>query len=479
MDKLLAVLVLGPASAAIALALAKRELFVKQAALGVALGVLALAAYVFAAGDIPTFKSQWIPALGISFHLAADGLSASMMLLAALLTVVAMLCSWHSIETRAREFFCLLLALETGMLGVFAAQDLFLFYIFWEITLIPMVFIIGVWGGPRRIYSAVKFLIFTMAGSLFMLAAIVYLALHAGSFDVEGVQRYAMTLPPDVTRWLFLAFALGFAVKVPMFPLHTWLPDAHVEAPTAGSVILAGVLLKMGGYGLARFAIPFFPNAAKEFAGVFMLLALVGIVFGAFMAMTQGDIKRLIAYSSVSHMGFVVFGLFSFKHDAVQGAMLEMVNHGLSTGALFLLVGIIYERTHRRGVEDFGGLAATMPRYAAVFLIALLSSIGLPGLNGFVSEFLILLGGYSADPTMTAVAATGVILGAIYMLRLYRNVFFGEIRFKHHAALPDIGRLELAYLAPIVAAMFALGIVPGTILIKTAPAARALVERFP
>jgi NADH-quinone oxidoreductase subunit M len=456
----LSILVLGPTAAALVFLLLPEKL-VKQLSLLVALAMLGLSGYVFSGGPLQE-SMPWIPQLGIQYLLKSDGLSAAMFVLTTLLTVVAMLCSWHAIHDHAKHFFILLLVLETGMLGVFAAADLFLFYVFWELTLIPMIFIIGVWGGPRRIYSAVKFLIY-------MLAAIVYLAIHAGSFEFNVVKQAAMAMPLDTARWLFLAFALAFAIKVPLFPFHTWLPDAHVEAPTAGSVILAGVLLKMGTYGFLRFAIPFFPEAAQEYAGPILILSVIGIVFGAFTAMTQGDIKRLIAYSSVSHMGFVMFGLFSFKYNAVQGATLEMINHGLSTGGLFLLVGVIYERTHKRGVEDFGGLAASMPKYAAAFMIATLSSIGLPGLNGFVGELLILLGGYQADPVMTAVAATGVILGAIYMLRLYRNMFWGEIRLKPLETQPDLSGLEMSYLAPIMALIFVLGVLPSVVLEKTAP----------
>jgi NADH-quinone oxidoreductase subunit M len=473
----LSILVLGPLAVGLLSIPIRSESLVKKISLLAALATLGLSVYVFLhAGEVRE-SYDWIPSMGIRFTLDADGLSASMLVLTALLTVVAMGVSWSSIHSRAREFFILLLVLETGMLGVFAAFDLFLFYLFWELTLIPMVFIIGLWGGPRRVYSAVKFLIYTMGGSLFMLAAIIFVAIKTQSFDYYLVRDYLRIagLPEETMRLLFLAFTISFAVKVPMFPLHTWLPDAHVEAPTAGSVILAGVLLKMGGYGLARFSIPFFPQAAHHYAGLMMVLGVVGIVFGAFMAMTQGDIKRLIAYSSVSHMGFVVFGLFSFKHNAVQGALLEMVNHGLSTGALFMLVGMIYDRTHRRGVEDFGGLASKMPVFAAAFMIATLSSIGLPGLNGFVGELLILLGGYAADPLLTAVAGSGVILGAVYMLRLYRNVFFGEVRAGYLDSVQDLTAAEKLSLAPIVALIFALGVVPWVVLARTARAAESVI----
>lgn len=458
----LSVLVFLPLAMAVPMAFLPRRFdgLVKKAALLASLITLGLAALVYVKGADPESVS-WIATFNISYDLRADGLSKAMLLLTALLSVIAIFASWNSIHDRVKEYYCLLLVLETGMLGVFAAFDLFLFYVFWEVTLIPMVFLIGVWGGPRRIYSAVKFLIYTMAGSLFMLAAIIYIAVQVNSFNYDVMREWTRQ---GEHHWLFLAFTVAFLIKVPLFPFHTWLPDAHVEAPTAGSVILAGVLLKMGGYGIARFSIPFFEEAAKHFAWPIVVLSLVGIVFGAFMAMTQGDIKRLIAYSSVSHMGFVVLGLFSDRPNAYNGAILEMVNHGLSTGALFFLIGVVYERTHKRGVEDFGGLAAVMPRYATLFLIATLSSIGLPGLNGFVGELMILLGAYQASPWAAAVAATGVILGAIYMLRLYRNMFWGELRHTTYASMGDLNAAEWAGLLPLTVLMILLGIMPNLVL---------------
>jgi NADH-quinone oxidoreductase subunit M len=455
----LSLLIFLPTVAAIPLAFLSRGMAKWVALLG-SLATLALSVVVYVAGADPE-KAAWIPKFGIEYHLAADGLSRAMLLLTTLLSVVAIFASWNSIHEREKQYYALLLVLETGMLGVFAAFDLFLFYVFWEVTLIPMVFLIGIWGGPRRIYSAVKFLIFTMAGSLFMLAAIIYMALQVGSFDYGAMRTWAVE---GEHHWLFLAFTIAFMIKVPLFPFHTWLPDAHVEAPTAGSVILAGVLLKMGGYGLSRFSIEFFPKAAQHFADPIVALAVIGTISGSFMAMTQGDIKRLIAYSSVAHMGFVVLGLFSFTPDAVRGAKLEMISHGLSTGALFFLVGVVYERTHKRGVEDFGGLASVMPRYASVFLIATLSSIGLPGLNGFIGELLILLGAYQRSAWAAAFAATGVILGAIYMLRLYRNMFWGELRHKDHESMGDLNSAEWAGLLPLTLLMILLGILPRLVL---------------
>jgi NADH-quinone oxidoreductase subunit M len=484
MKGLLSVAVFLPLVAALALAFVPRS---KTGLVKVLAGIAALAALVLTVGiyfhprwtDL-TETYAWIhhAEIEIDLKLKVDGISAAMMLLTALLTLISMACSWRSIETRAKEFFLLLLALETGMLGVFAAYDLFLFYVFWEITLIPMYFLIGAWGGPRRLYASIKFIVFTVAGSLFMLAAIIYVAWVGQSFDLERLADPASPLSglAGVRDWLFLAFFFAFAVKVPIFPLHTWLPDAHVEAPTAGSVILAGVLLKMGTYGLIRIALPLFPESATKFAGPIMILAVIGIVYGALMALAQGDIKRLIAYSSVSHMGFVVLGIFAGNVDAMQGAVMAMVNHGLSTGALFLLVGMIYDRTHRRGIDDFGGLAGAMPRYSTLFLLTTLSSIGLPGLNGFIGEVLVLIGTFAVSPWIAAGAALGVILGAVYMLRLYRLVFFGRVSNPLHAEGPDLTAWEFAYMAPLALLMIALGIVPSLLLDRTRGAVEGIVR---
>jgi NADH-quinone oxidoreductase subunit M len=363
-------------------------------------------------------------------------------------------------------------------MGAFVSLDLFLFYVFWEAMLIPMYLLIGIWGGPRRIYASVKFIIYTIVGSVLMLAAILYAGIQAGSFDVLKLQELLPRLPVAEQQILFLAFAISFAIKVPLFPFHTWLPDAHVEAPTAGSVILAGVLLKMGTYGFLRFAIPFFPDAARHYTTLIVALSAIGIVYGSLMAMAQSDIKKLVAYSSVAHLGFCMLGIFSGTLAGAQGGVLQMVNHGLSTGALFLLIGVIYEKTHRRGVDDFGGMAKIMPVYAVLFMIVTLSSIGLPGLNGFVGEFLVLFGSFKEHPKATVVASLGVVLGAVYMLKMYRDVFFGPVTRPEREKVGDVGKGELAYLLPIIALIVVLGIFPNLILSKTQPAVQRVVKTF-
>ena len=389
-----------------------------------------------------------MPSYGISYSLGIDGISMFLILLTTLLSPLAVLASW-SIHERLKEYFIFMLLLETGMIGVFASLDLFLFYVFWEIMLIPMYFLIGVWGGERRIYAALKFVLYTMVGSVLMLVAIIALYFMHGdatgtfTFSYPQIQSALasgrMVLSPVIEQWLFIAFFLAFAVKVPLFPFHTWLPDAHVEAPTAGSVLLAGVLLKMGTYGLIRFNLPLFPHMSHLFAPLISLLAIVGIVYGALVAMVQPDMKKLVAYSSVSHMGFIVLGIFSFNPQGMEGAVYQMLNHGISTGALFLIVGMIYDRRHTRMIDEFGGLANRMPLYAAFFLVVTLSSIGLPGLNGFVGEFLILLGTFGVSHARAAVAALGVILSAVYMLWMYQRVIWGEIKNDRNAALLDLG----------------------------------------
>ncbi len=417
----------------------------------------------------------WVDQLNIHYKLGIDGIALAMILLTTLLSPIAILCSWNSVVKQPKGFFLSLLFLEAGMIGVFGASDLFLFYVYWELMLIPMALLIGIWGGPRREYAAIKFVLYTMAGSLLMFLAILYCWLHAGTFDVQALQAFLpQNIPFQVQMWLFGAFGLSFAIKVPMFPFHTWLPDAHVEAPTAGSVILAGVLLKMGTYGFLRFAIPFFPTAAVACTPIILMLAAIGIVYGSLMSMAQTDMKKLIAYSSVAHLGFVMLGIFSGTQEGAQGGVAQMINHGISTGALFLLVGVIYDRTHIRGLADFGGLAKTMPIYATLFMIITLSSIGLPGLNGFVGEFLVLLGTFQTHPIASIFAAMGVVLGAVYMLTMYRHVFFGpeNPRWKD---LPDVSPRELVTLLPLVALAVLLGVMPGPLLRMTeAPVANVV-----
>jgi NADH-quinone oxidoreductase subunit M len=426
-------------------------------------------------------QHAWIPSFGVQYLVAVDGLSLFLVLLTTFLTPVVVLFSFGDITSRVKEYFFFLLLLETGMLGAFVALDLFLFYVFWELMLVPMYFIIGVWGGPRRIYASLKFLVYTLAASLVMLVAILYLVgVHARTapitFDVRAL--YDVALSPTEQGWLFAAFALAFAVKVPMFPLHTWLPDAHVEAPTGGSVILAGVLLKLGTYGFLRFAMPLFPDALAAATPLILALAVVGILYGAAVAMVQPDLKKLVAYSSVSHLGFVVLGLFALNVPGIEGAIYQMLNHGLSTGALFLLVGIIYGRRHTRLIADFGGLWRPIPRFAAVFLLVTFSSIGLPGLNGFVGEFLILLGTFGASRLAATFAAGGLVLGAVYMLWMYQRVVFGPVRHEANAALSDLTRREVVVLAPVVAMIVLMGVYPRPFLQTMEPSVRALVERI-
>jgi NADH-quinone oxidoreductase subunit M len=417
-------------------------------------------------------SATWFQAQGyrVSHHLGIDGISLFLILLTTLLTPLAILSSWHSVERGVKGYMICLLVLETGMVGVFCALDLVLFYVFWEVMLIPMYFLIGVWGAERRIYAAVKFILYTIAGSLLMLLAILYLFLANGgsSFDLLEISRNlasgALRLTAREEFWLFMAFLLAFAIKVPLFPFHTWLPDAHVEAPTAGSVILAGVLLKMGTYGLLRFCLPLFPSVALSVAPLLSLLALIGIVYGALVAMVQPDLKKLVAYSSVSHMGLVVLGIFAFTGEALEGATLQMLNHGLSTGALFLLVGMIYERRHTRLISEFGGLAHVAPVLAACFLVVTLSSIGLPGLNGFVGEILVLAGTFLNSRVRAVVAASGMILGAVYMLWMYQRVFLGKLTNPANVAIKDLGTREKLILIPVLGLMLWIGVYSGPVL---------------
>jgi NADH-quinone oxidoreductase subunit M len=487
----LSLLTFVPAVAALVLAFVPNDRVVKIGAFVTSLVVLVLAfgmlgAFVpEAAPKLSLVEDHmWIRQLNIHYRMGVDGIAVTMIVLTALLMPLAIVASWESITRRPKGFFLSLLLLQSGMMGVFSAADLILFYVFWEIMLLPMALLIGVWGGPRRIYASIKFVLYTMAGSLLMFLAIIYSWQHSGpglgTFEIVALQRILpVAITPAMQMWLFAAFALSFAIKVPMFPFHTWLPDAHVEAPTAGSVILAGVLLKMGTYGFLRFAIPFFPAAAIAHTPLIMALSAIGIVYGSLMSMAQTDIKKLIAYSSVAHLGFVMLGIFSGTIEGAQGGVMQMINHGISTGALFLLVGVIYERAHTRGVKDFGGLASVMPVYATLFLIVTLSSIGLPGLNGFVGEFLVLLGTFQTWPVAAAVGALGVVLGAVYMLTLYRNVFFGPVNEKWKD-LPDMTGVELATLAPLILLAFGIGLMPGPVLQLTeGPVAHVMKSLHP
>jgi NADH-quinone oxidoreductase subunit M len=413
-------------------------------------------------------RHAWIPAFGITYFVGVDGISLFLLVLTGFLTPLALLSSWESVHRRLKAFCIFVLLLESAMIGVFVSLDLFLFYVFWDAMLVPMYFLIGIWGYDRRVYAAVKFILYTMAGSVLMLLAILGLAyLHNtanGAYSFDLLRMYAMPIPERVQFWFFLAFALAFAIKVPLFPFHTWLPDAHVEAPTAGSVILAGVLLKMGTYGFVRFAFPLFPAAAATFAPWLALLAVVGIIYGALVAMVQPDMKKLVAYSSVSHLGFVVLGIAAMNTQGMQGAVYQMLNHGVSTGGLFLIVGMLSDRRHTRLIAEYGGLKRVVPHLVAAFLLVTLSSIGLPGLNGFVGEFLILLGAFRADPRMAAFAATGVILSATYMLWMFQRVNYGEVTNEENASLPDLDRREWTILVPIVAAAVLMGVLPNLFL---------------
>jgi NADH-quinone oxidoreductase subunit M len=426
-----------------------------------------------------TERAAWFLDGRIQYHLACDGISLVLVMLTTLLGPLVLLSTRRALEDRVPLFMAMYLILQTAMIGTFLARDMLLFYVFWELMLIPMYFIIGIWGGPRRIYAAVKFFIFTMAGSVFMLVAILYCWFKAGTMDLATWLTLDLSFREQI--WLFAAFTLAFAIKVPLWPLHTWLPDAHVEAPTAGSVVLAGVLLKMGTYGLLRFAMPLFPEATVAAAPTLAVLSVIGIIFGALVAWVQTDVKKLVAYSSVSHLGFVVLGLFSLTAQGAAGGIFQMLAHGLSTGGLFLLVGVIYERRHTREMAEFGGLAHGMPAFATVFMITTLASVGLPGLCGFIGEFMILLGTFGSSTLpharlFTVLAATGVVLGAIYMLWMYQKVFFGALKVEKNRGLPDLSLREYVVLVPLVIFMFWLGVGPGLVLDKVEPSLARVLE---
>ena len=423
----------------------------------------------------------WVKDWGISYKLGIDGISLLLVMLTTFLGPIVILACWKDITTRVKEFMICLLFLQVGMIGVFVSLDLFLFYVFWEIMLIPMYLLIGVWGNPaRRLYAAIKFVLYTIVGSLLMLVAILVLYFTAGKstgvYTFDLLKLYEFAVPIQVQFWLFLAFFLAFAIKVPMFPFHTWLPDAHTEAPTVGSVVLAAVLLKMGTYGFIRFAIPLFPNAAVDAAWWVALLAVIGIIYGAWVAMVQVDMKRLVAFSSVSHLGFVMLGMFALTTQGVEGSIIQMINHGLSTGALFLIVGMVYERRHTRLISEFGGLSKVMPLFAVFFMIFTLSSIGLPGLNGFIGEFLILLGSFGKFTWYTVFAASGVIFAAVYMLWMFQRVMFGEVTNPKNLVLKDIDSREIAVLVPLLIFVVWIGVYPNTFLRPMEPSVKNFLQ---
>ena len=427
-------------------------------------------------------KLPWISSLGIGYHVGLDGVALLLLMLTTALTPIVILSTFTAVTERVKEFMIALLVLETAMIGTFAALDLVLFYVFWEAMLVPMYLLIGIWGSENRLYATVKFFLYTFVASVLMLVAIIYVSVQAGgTFDYVTV-RQSLHVAPGAQAWLFLAFAVAFAVKVPMFPLHTWLPDAHTEAPTAGSVILAGVLLKMGTFGFFRYAMPLFPEAALRFRPAIATLAVIGIVYGALMSRVQKDMKRRVAYSSVSHLGFVMLGLMALTAEGLTGGVYQMLNHGVSTGALFLLVGMLYERRHTRAIAEYGGIAKQVPWIATCFVIVTLSSVGLPGTNGFVGEFLILsgtwLGRLPSAGFVSAVAATGVILGAVYMLLLVERVFFGKLDNEHNRHLPDLSLREVVVIAPMLIAIAVMGLKPQPFLAPAKPSVDRLLATF-
>ena len=497
---LLSVLIFLPAAGALGILMLRSDdlKWIRGMALGVSL--LEFLASLWLIPKVPLGSSgyqlvefiPWISQPPINYHLGVDGISEFLVILTTFLTAISVLASWSSIQKRVKEFFVMLLMLEVGVIGVFFSLDLFLFFLFWEVMLIPMYFLIGIWGHERRIYAAIKFVLYTMAGSILMLVGIVWLYNVTGTFDLAGLHTQSMDIPgiqellqkgsiplsAVAEKLLFLAFFLAFAIKVPLFPFHTWLPDAHVEAPTAGSVILAGVLLKMGTYGMIRFCLPLFPDASHYFAPAIAVLAIIGIIYGALVSLVQPNLKKLVAYSSVSHLGFVVLGIFAFSNISMQGAVFQMLAHGISTGALFLLVGMLYDRRHTFEISEFGGLSTPMPRYAAFFLFVALSSLGLPMLNGFVGEYLILLGTYQVNWKWAAWAALGVILSACYLLWSYQRVFYGEITHEKNRALPDASLRENWILATMSVVILWMGIGSTFITHRTTTASGTMLQQM-
>jgi NADH-quinone oxidoreductase subunit M len=442
------------------------HVWIRRIALAASVAEFALSLFLLPKFDLanPNYQFEelhdWIARWNIHYHLGVDGISLFLVLLTTFLTPIAILCSWESIRENVKGFFISLLVIETAMIGVFVSLDLFLFFVFWELTLIPMYFMIGMWGHERRIYAAVKFILYTMFGSILMLVAILWLYGLSGTFDLDGIQQYlaSASLPATTELLLFGAFFLAFAIKVPLFPLHTWLPDAHTEAPTAGSVILAGVMLKLGTYGILRFCVPLFPEAAHKMAPYIGALAIIGIVYGALVATVQTDLKRLVAYTSVSHLGFVVLGIFAFNTTAIQGAIYQMLNHGVSTGALFLAVGMLYDRRHTHEIKQYGGLATPMPILMSFFLFIALSSLALPPLNGFIGEFLILIGVFQGHHQWASWAASGAVLSAIYLLWAYQRVALGEVTVEKNRTLPDASTREKLILATMAVAILFMGV---------------------
>ncbi|MBI5100458.1 MAG: NADH-quinone oxidoreductase subunit M [Nitrospirae bacterium] len=480
---ILSCLIFLPLLGVAALLLVRRtnESLIRMVALITSIAGFLLSLPLFTSFDKTTYamqfveKQAWIPAWNINYHLGLDGISIMFVLLTTLVTILCVLISWNSVKMKTKEFYISILVVESAIIGVFCSLDFFLFYIFWEAMLIPMYLLIGVWGGPNRVYAAVKFFLYTLVGSVLMLVGIIVLYLYSGrNFNI--VELASKVYPYDMQIWLFWAFFAAFAVKVPMFPVHTWLPDAHTEAPTAGSVILAAVLIKMGAYGFLRFSLPILPDASRAMTPVMMTLSVIAIIYGGIICLAQTDLKRLIAYSSVSHMGFVTLGIFALNTQGMEGGILQMLNHGIVTGGLFLGVGAIYDRTHTRQISDYGGVASVMPVYAAIFIVFTFASIGLPATNGFVGEFLILLGGFKASQLAGVLSASGIIIGAGYMLWLYQRVFFMETGQKV-AGLKDVDFREMAALIPMVVLIFWIGIYPEAVMGFMHESVRHLLER--
>jgi NADH-quinone oxidoreductase subunit M len=467
-----------------------KDQLVRWSALGLSLVPFLLSLAVWLSFDpsasAPAFqfveRHSWIPTFGIEYYLGIDGISLMLVVLTTFLTPIALLTSWESIHERVKEFSIFMLLLEAAMIGVFVSLDLFLFYVFWDFMLIPMYFLIGIWGYDQRLYASIKFLLYTMAGSVLMLIAIIGVAwLHqqaTGQYSFDLLKLYELRVPEHLQYWFFLAFAVAFAIKVPLFPFHTWLPDAHVQAPTPGSVILAGVLLKMGSYGFIRFAFPLFPEAALGFAPLLATLSVIAIVYGALVAMVQPDMKKLVAYSSVSHMGFVVLGIAAMNVQGIQGATYQMLAHGVSTGGLFAVVGMLSDRRHTRLISEFGGLKAVMPRLTAAFLIITLASVGLPGMNGFIGEFLIMLGAFRWQPKFVVIAGLGVILSAVYMLWMFQRVYYGAVTNEENRHLPDLSVREWAVVGPLCAMSIVMGVAPNIFLAPMEPAVTRIVQRM-